>query len=729
MLYRKFLTLLPWLLLAALVYTYHHESNALNPMLNRLQNYTFDTYQRLHPRENKSVEIYVVDIDEKSLEAVGQWPWPRNKIAMLIEKLFEKGVSSVGLDIVFAEKDGKSPDMLVGEWDVDAQTKQKLLEIPSHDDVLAQVFAKYPVVAGFVGSPGFKVNSRSVSVFDPKVEIKNKDNVLNHVMPGVIGARNIEKLETAAQYHGYFGYYQDTDSAMVRHVPLFFRAGEYIYPTLALATLNAANESNHVYDIETDAYGLKSVSLEGRFSIPIESNGQYRIYYRKYINDKVAGRYISAVDILNEKEIPQNLNAAMVLIGTSAAGTFDLRSTPLDPVVPGVESHIQMLESMYLGEHLTRPRAMKDYELYALIGLGVILLLSVHYFGVLVGLAVFSILNISVLATAAYFFINELILVDVSFILLSLFILYLGQSIIKYAMERASKRAIRNAFSHYLSPEMVKIVSEDPSKLSLGGEEKEITVLFSDIRGFTTMSEGLTPKQLTTVLNRYLTPMTEIVQNHNGTIDKYMGDAVMAFWNAPLNIKNHAFKACAAALEMLARLNKLNEELKKDGLPVIDIGIGLNTDTVTVGNMGSDQRFDYTIMGDGVNLGSRLEGQCKTYGVKLIISESTFNQLLKVQDVSAMYLDTVAVKGKTDAVKIYNLLSLDKPSGEMLEKIELMKRFSVEFKCQQWENALETIKSDLIPLTVRDMYIERISELSKQELPENWDGVYFASTK
>lgn len=729
MLYRKSLILLPWLLLAALVFTYQQENTHLKPLLNRLQNYTFDTYQRLHPRENKSVEIYVIDIDEKSLAEVGQWPWPRHKIAMLIENLFKKGVASVGLDIVFAEKDGKSPDMLVDQWDIDASTKEKLMNIPSHDDVLANVFSKYPVVAGFVGSPGLKVNNRSVGEFDPNVEIENKNEALDFVMPGLIGARNIPVLESAAQYHGYFGYYQDTDSAMVRHVPLFFKSGEYIYPTLALATLNAANEASHIYRIGLDADGLKDVTLEGRFPIPVEKDGQYRIYYRKYINDKVNGRYISAVDILKNKEIPQDLNAAMVLIGTSAAGTFDLRSTPLDPVVPGVESHIQMLESMYLGEHLIRPNYMKDYELYALISLGIILLLAVNYLGALSGLAVFAVLNLSVMATAAYFFINQLVLVDISFILLSLFVLYLGQSIIKYAMERASKKAIRNAFSHYLSPEMVKIVSEDPSKLSLGGEDKQITVLFSDIRGFTTMSEGLTPKQLTMVLNRYLTPMTDIVQKHSGTIDKYMGDAVMAFWNAPLNVKNHAFKACEAALEMLEALGILNQELKKDNLPTIDIGIGLNTDNVTVGNMGSDQRFDYTIMGDGVNLGSRLEGQCKTYGVNIIISESTLNEILEVQNVSAMYLDTVAVKGKSNAVKIYSLLSLGDPYGEDALKIDLMKRFSVEYKGKRWENALELIKSDLIPVKMRDLYIKRIQELSKQDLPKNWDGVYYASTK
>lgn len=728
MIYRKFLILLPWLLLAALVYVHHKQGAVFKSTLNNLQNYTFDTYQRLKPRQDRSVEVYVVDIDEKSLKEVGQWPWPRHKIAEIIENLFEKGVLSVGLDIVFAESDGKSPEVIADMWDIDSATQASLKNLPSHDDQLAEVFRKYPVVAGFVGSPGHVSSHRSVDVFDPQIKI-NKNEIIDHIMPGVVGARNIPLLEEAANHHGYFGYYTDTDSAMVRHVPLFFKSGEYVYPTLALATLNAAGTGEQAYNVEVNDQGLKNVWVEGRFPIPVEKNGQYRIYYRNYQNDKETGRYISAVDILKNRDIPQDLNSAIVLIGTSAAGTFDLRSTPLDPVVPGVESHIQMIESMYLGEHLVRPSFMRDYETLAVLLLGVLLLLTVHYFGAFVGLFAFMALNISVLSAAAYYFVYKLVLVDVSYILIALFVLYLGQSIVKYAIEKASKQAIRRAFSHYLSPEMVKIVSEDPSKLQLGGEDKEVTVMFSDIRGFTSMSEGLEPKKLTNVLNRYLTPMTYIVQQNQGTIDKYIGDAVVAFWNAPLDVEHHAYKACLSALEMFEALKQLNMELKKEGVAPIEIGIGIHVDTVTVGNMGSDQRFDYTVIGDGVNLGARLEGQCKSYGVNLIISEATLKSIQQVTPVSAMYLDKIAVKGKKEAVNIYHLISLEEPAGKTKEKINLVRQATDAFKEQQWEISLELFKSDSIPLVLSNMYQERIKSLSAQELPQDWDGVYYAQTK
>jgi adenylate cyclase len=723
------LILLPWLLLAALVYVHQDENSKFRPVLKNLQNYTFDTYQRLKPRENKPVEIYVVDIDEKSLKEVGQWPWPRNKIAELIESLFEKGVASVGLDIVFAEKDGKSPETVSNYWTLDPETQLKLNALPSHDDALAEVLRKFPVVAGFVASPGGYENVRSVHGFNPNVQIESDDGYIKYIMDGVLGARNIPLLEDAAQYHGYFGYYKDTDSAMVRHVPLFFKNETYVYPSLALATLNAAGEGGYAYHIETDDQGLKNIWLEGRFPIPVEKNGQYRVYYRKYIHDKEHSRYISATDILQKRDISQNLNAAIVLIGTSAAGIFDLRSTPLDPVVPGVESHIQMIESMYLGEHLTRPSEMQIYETYALFVLGVLLLVAVHFLGAFVGLFIFSILNTAILSGAAYFFINELVLIDISYVLIALFILYLGQAIVKYALERASKRAIRSAFGQYLSPDMVKIVSEDPSKLSLGGEDKEITVLFSDIRGFTTISEGLTPLQLTSILNRYLTPMTDIVQKNEGTIDKYMGDAVMAFWNAPLDVDNHAYKACKSALEMFEALDVLNKQLKEDALPQINIGIGIHTDKVTVGNMGSTQRFDYTVMGDGVNLGSRLESQCKNYGVNLIVSEAVLKKLQMIHRVSAMYLDKIAVKGKSEAVNIYHLISLEEPTEEVSEKIDLTKRAIDAFQATQWEISLDLFKNHSIPLKLRSIYVERINRLSLQQLPEDWDGIYHAQEK
>ncbi len=729
MFYKKITMALPWLLLAALVFVHNNQQSSFYPILQKLQNYTFDTYQRIQPRDALPVEIYVVDIDEKSLKEVGQWPWPRNLMAQMLENLFNKGVLSVGLDIVFAEPDGKSPEVVSQSWSLNDGQKADLAGLKSHDDALAEVLARHPIVAGFVAAPGQELPENLQNAFDPLVDMSNKDRALSHIMQGSVAVRNLPKIEQAAQYHGYFGYYKDTDSAMVRHVPLLFQSGGHIYPSLALATFNAATQSNS-YDLVFGEKGLKQIEIEGRFPIPVGPDGQYRVFYRKYAEGYQQGRYISAVDILKNRPIEQDLNAAIILVGTSAAGTFDLRSTPLDPVVPGVESHVQIIESMYLGSHLTRPVDMVFYEKATLLGFSVLLLLLLGYFGAVVVFVSFVFVNVVVISTAAYFYLYQQILFDVSFILLALFLLYLMQSIVKYALERASKQAVRRAFGHYLSPEMVQIVSENPEKLKLGGEDKEVTVLFSDIRGFTQMSEGLTPQQLTGVLNRYLTPMTQIIQKQHGTVDKYMGDAVMAFWNAPVDVQSHAMRACASALEMFVALGRLNVDLQKDGLPQIDIGIGIHTDVVTVGNMGSEQRFDYTVMGDGVNLGSRLEGQCKTYGAKIIISQATLNQVEAViGPVTALYLDKIAVKGKSVPVDIYELLSLEPPTTEQTLKIDLTKSARDAFSSQQWEKCRQLVKSDLFPVALRLVYLNRIDELEGTALPQDWDGVYHAQSK
>lgn len=719
---KKIGSLLPWLVLLSLLYTYMHRENV--PFVNQLRTYTFDNYQKLFPREDKTVWAYVIDIDEKSLSEVGQWPWPRNVIAKLIEKSFEAGITSMGLDIVFPEKDGKSPEEVSKGWYKDDALQSAIDKLPSNDDVLARVLAKYPVVKGFVGAPG-EINNRSIAGFKSKTPIQNKSEVQQFIIEGVIGARNIPIIENASPYHGYFGYYTETESSMVRDVPLFFQHEGEIYPALSIETLRVGLADKPAYKFDYDEQGLKSVTVGHYEAIPVARNARYHVNYRKYNKDN--GRYISAVDILKGRKLPEDFDGGVALVGTSAAGVFDLRSTPLDAVVPGVESHIQIIESMQTGEHVSRLPHSEELELFALLVLGIILIVSAGYCDVLGAGLIFLLINAAVVSYCLYAFKIQNNMFDGSFIVIALFILFLVQYIAKYAQEKASRLAIRSAFSHYLSPELVNIVSKDPSKLVLGGEEKEITVLFSDIRGFTSMSEGLTPKQLTRIMNRYLTPMTEIVQSNKGTIDKYMGDAIMAFWNAPLNVEDHAVHACRAALEMLSGLEVLNDSLKLEGLPEISIGVGINTDIVTVGNMGSDQRFDYTVMGDGVNLGARLEGQCKTYGVPLIISEATLNQL---GEVSAMPLDTVAVKGKKEGVKLFHLISLSKPEGEIAQNIDLVERAINAYQAQEWLIATEFFKSDSVPATLSEMYIDRINSMQhKKHSNDVWDGVYRATVK
>ncbi|MFT7144619.1 MAG: adenylate cyclase [Alphaproteobacteria bacterium] len=714
---KKIGLLLPWLVLFLFVLAYKQQI----PLVQELHLSTFDIYQKYYPRKDGDMPVYVIDIDEKSLAEVGQWPWPRNVLAELVEKTFSFGAKSLGLDMVFPERDGKSPEVVAQYWPQNEDLSKSLSQLPSHDDLFAKTLAKYPVVKGMVAVFN-GVDTSTPTTMPAHILVQSKNNMKDSLISGQIVARNIETIEEASDYNGYFGYFVDHNSSTVRKVPLLFQQDGKVFPALSMETARLYYEADG-YHLNVGHDGLNTVKINGFEAIPVSRNGKYHVYYRQY-NKK---RYISAVDVLKGRANAKVLDAKAVLLGVSAAGLFDMRSTPIDPIVPGVETHAQIIENILMGTHIYRPENALNMEMLMITVLGVLLIVIVQRVGAFSAFATFIILNLYVIALCFYQFKSNGLLYDWSYATLTLFSLFLIQSLAKYAQEKASRLAIRSAFSHYLSPDMVKIVSKDPSKLALGGEEKEISVLFSDIRGFTQMSENLTPRQLTRIMNRYLTPMTEVVQQNKGTIDKYMGDAVMAFWNAPLNVENHAFYACKAALEMLSSLDHLNVSLKEEGLPEISIGIGINTDIVTVGNMGSDQRFDYTIMGDGVNLGARLEGQCKTYGVPLIISEAT---LSKLGDVSAMPLDKVAVKGKLAGVKLYHLISLEKPTGEIAEKIDLVKRAVSAYQAQEWPSAEELFKNDSVPATLSKIYIDRILVLQKKRRHDDvWDGVYRATSK
>tara|TARA_R110000868_G_scaffold218576_1_gene469063 strand:+ start:222362 stop:224512 length:2151 start_codon:yes stop_codon:yes gene_type:complete len=709
---------LPWLVLSLFVFAYQQQI----PLVEDLRFSTFDGYQKTFPRADVDLPVYVIDIDEKSLEEIGQWPWPRNILAQLVEKSFALGVKSLGFDMVFPEKDGKSPEVVQNYWSQSESIRQALNGLPAHDTLFAEALSKYPVVKGFVAS--FQKEG-GVSKGRPPLQsssvIQGLKDQTHHLMSGQVAVRNIPIIESASPYHGNFSYYFDTDSSLVRGIHLLIQGQGGVFPSLSAETLRLYAGAKD-YTVGMGEKGLKTVTIEPFEAVPVAADGRYTIYYRPFNRT----RYISAVDVLKERDTAKVLNGGIALVGTSAAGLYDLRSTPLNPVVPGVESHVQVIENIMLGTHIQRPVNGFMVEMATLVILGFLLIIGVQRLGAAMASVLYLLALGVVVAGCFYQFKVNGLLYDWSYAALTLTAVFLVQSLVKYAQEKSSRLAIRSAFAHYLSPDLVKIVSKDPSKLKLGGEDKEITVLFSDIRGFTSMSEGLTPNQLTRVLNRYLTPMTEIVQKNEGTIDKYMGDAVMAFWNAPLDVESHAQKACKAALDMLTGLKELNIRLKSEGLPEIEIGIGVNTDVVTVGNMGSDQRFDYTVMGDGVNLGARLEGQCKTYGVPLIISESTLKAL---GDVSALYLDKVAVKGKTEGVNLYHLISLEKPQGEIAQKIGFAKQAVSAFQSQEWENARELFKNELIPLKMRLMYIERIDSLQATQVPSDWDGTYHATSK
>lgn len=720
-LYKKLFLALPWLLVVGLVVL-----RAVDPAFVELIRYKgFDAYQKSWPQENKNLPVYVVDIDDKSLAEYGQWPWPRTRIADVVTTLFDHyGVAGVAFDMVFSEADRTSPENLIALKE-DPELQRFFTEYPAHDQTFANVVGAYSVVLGQM----FTTAQSSESGASEKASLKRvrylerqeKSGVVNEApravfpeMPSAI--RNLPVLESSAHSVGHFSILQDVDS-VVRKVPTIIQHQGAKYPTLSLELLRFLQGERQPIHLNFDSNGVLESLRAGQFSVPVDEYGYLWPKFRKMDRSK----YFSVSNVLNHHLPANRLKDAFVFVGTSAPGLFDLRSTPLDPIVPGVEVHVQMLESMLTGSALQRPFSADAVEqIFTVLAL-VLLLLVMHFSGALASFVALVVLVVAVAGTSVWLFVSQSVLIDATYPVATLLLVYVVMVAQKYMNEEYKRRNIRNAFSHYLSPDLVRMLGQDEVALSLGGQQKEMTIMFTDIRGFTSISEKLTPQGLTHLLNRYLTPMTEIVQTHQGTIDKYIGDAVMAFWNAPLDIAEHEKKACAAALHMLQKLKELNAAFVAEGLPALDIGIGIHADTVSVGNMGSDQRFDYTVIGDGVNLSSRLEGLCKQYGVPIIVSGDIVKA---VGGFCFAPLDKVAVKGKEDPVTIYELFE----QCGMDDAKKLTKAFAA-YQNADFDEALRqyaTIKNNEV---LRSLYLERIRNLHEKGVDDTWDGVYRWSTK
>ncbi len=612
---------------------------------------TIDFYQVLKPREAAVGAVAIVDIDEESLAEIGQWPWPRTVIARLVRQFARYGVAAAGLDIVFPEPDRMSPGTIADAVEkIDPAAATVLRGLPSNDAVLAEALRGARVVLGQAGyarpGVGRAVELRKTSIAtiggDPRPFLAH--------FPSLV--RNLPELERAASGLGVITQNPERDG-IVRRVPGAITVGGQVYPTLALEILRVAT-GQKTFAVRTERQGVKNIVVQ-RISIPTDRQGRLWVYFAPYD----PARYISAKDVLAGTVAKERLAGKLVLVGTSAVGLLDMKATPLGTSVPGVEVHAQLLETILSKSHITRPNGAVGAEIIGSLVIGLLMIVFVPMMGALRSLAV-GMATLAVVAGGAwYLYSEERLLLDVSFPLLAGIVVYGVVTYLNYVREEAAKRQVRDAFSHYISPALVEQLAAHPDQLALGGEMKEVTLLFGDIRGFTTISEQFDAQGLTGLINRFLTPMTEIILGTRGTIDKYIGDCIMAFWNAPLDDPEHARNACSAALEMIRQLESLNQrwrrEAEAEGRPhvPIHIGVGVNTGVCCVGNMGSDQRFDYSVLGDDVNLASRLEGQTKIYGVDIIIGENTRAQ---VPDYAVLEADVVKVKGKTRATRIYALI-------------------------------------------------------------------------
>ncbi len=715
---------------------------AASDLLDRLSLIAFDVYQRALPRAPGHSPIRIVDIDDKSLAQIGQWPWPRAIVARLVERLAAAGAAVVAFDIDFAEPDRTSPKLLlplIAQNGVSAASAQKLLStLPDPDQLLAAAMRKVPVVTGFIltdrggaRAPAAKAGFAFAG-----------DRPLGHVDNFTRAIPNLPELEAAAAGDGFLNQYLDWDH-VVRRVPLILTLNGKPYPSLdaealrlafgATTDIGRAAGANGEQNFGQDT-GLTAIRI-GPLAVPTDAAGRVSVYYARREPD----RTVSAAKVLAGKFDPALFSGHIVLIGTSAAGVItDQQATPLSPAVPGVEIHAQLLDEILQGNYLTRPDWAIGAEILFALLVGAGLILIVPRLGALPSAALGGASVAAAFGGSWLAFRYAHLLIDPVYPWAVTTLVYLVASLLGYLRTEARQREIRSAFSRYMSPHYVEELAAHPEKLVLGGETRMMTIMFCDIRNFTSRAEGMDAKTLTQFMNSFLSPMTEIITEEKGTIDKYIGDCVMAFWNAPLDDPGHAKNAVRAAQAMRRKLVELNrvwvEEATAAGKEFgpVHMGIGINTGECCVGNFGSEQHFDYSLLGDPVNLASRLEGLGKLYGIDLVIGEATAAHLDDPALTAALIeVDLVAVKGKSHAGHVYTL------PPERIEEDEFADRHRAllhAYRRQDWAIALRLLDDGRLLAArhlapVYDLYRRRIADFQIEAPPGDWNGVFTAEEK
>ena len=698
---------------------------------------TFDLFQVLRPREQKVRPVVIVDIDEASLREIGQWPWPRTVIADLVTRLRAAGAVAVGFDVIFAEPDRMSPAVAAGSFrGLDAETREKLAALPSNDAVFAEAIKK----AG-----GIVVGETAASQGAPRAEGENAPQTGFAIVgpnprpflvtfPGLL--RNIPPIEQAAAGRGMFSIDPEPDG-IVRRVPVVMEAQGQLAPALTMEMLRVVSRAGAIL-IRADRAGVKTVAVPG-LEVPTDGRGRFWVYFNK----RDPARSVSATDVLNGRVAPDRLRGRLVLIGTSATGLLDIKTTPVQPDMPGVEVHAQILENILTKSLLASPGYAIGAEIIAAVVFGLAIIVAAPMLPAAIVVALGAILIAGLIGISWYFFVGHHLLIDFTYPLISCWLIYLVLTFVNYFREQQQRQQIRSAFGFYLSPPLVEQLARSPEKLVLGGEERRMTILFSDVRGFTTISEHYKddPQGLTHLMNRFLTPLTNAIIERKGTIDKYIGDAIMAFWNAPVDDDEHEANACDAALEMLARAEVLNGELKREAetaggvyMP-LRIGIGLNSGPCVVGNMGSDFRFNYSVLGDTVNLASRLESRTKDYRLSLVIGSRTADRAK--EKFATMEIDLIQVKGKKQPELVFTVLGraevIEDPRCDELR--DLNTQMLAAYRKQQWDESERLIErcrklaGGFGVDGLYEMYKERIAVYRAEPPPPDWTGVYEAESK
>ena len=698
--------------------------------LHLLELKIYDNYLRQYHQPVATQVPVIIDLDEKSLSELGQWPWPRYRVALLLKYLTSAGAVAVASDVIFSEPDRTSPEIMKADIKKELHIDMDFTGLPEdlmdYDHLLAHNLKGGPYILGFDFSRETKVDRGDCRVRPARVAVLSP--------PGAPSPHDflpkcdrmicpIPVLAEAAPEIGFITITPDMDS-VYRRVPLLFSHNGQFYPSLALATLmQASNQKNLI--LKMSSVGIESIRLNNMV-IPTDGRGRLLINYRGGMK---TFDYISAADVLARKLPPDSLRGRIAFIGTSASGLKDIRATPLDPGFPGVEAHATIVDNILSGQLLSVPDWAPGLEFLGILagGLATTLLLMWARASWII-LPVFG-MGCFMWYGSVYFYREQDYFISPMYSYITLGFTFVTLTLIKFWREEIAKRYIHGAFAHYLAPSVISQIMDDPDALTLEGQDREVTIQFSDVRNFTSLSEKLSPTQVTDLLHDYLTPMTRIITRHEGTLDKFIGDAVMAFWNAPLDIENHQEKSLRAALAQLRKLEELNETfLEKYGF-TIAVGIGIHCGPVRVGNMGSADLFDYTLIGDNVNLASRLEGLTKYYAQKLVVSQA-------VRDACGdgyyfRVLDKVRVKGKEEPVTIYTVYTREEAQAREAE-LALYEKARQAYEDGAIDTALtlfrELRETGAEPVFY-GLYIERCEKM-KDAPPEcGWDCVFTHETK
>lgn len=723
------------------------QANAFLPvtLVDRIDTFIYDMRFRLQASKLNDA-IVIVNIDEKSLKEIGQWPWSRSVLADLVLRLTDDyHVRALGIDAVFPEPDGSSGlqilEGLAKKELKDNQDFGRQISTLRHqldfDDRLAKALAGRPVVLGYSFSNDVDDLSKGLL---PNPAFADAELGGRHLESAVFSkyTANLPVLQQATIAGGFFNPSPDSDG-VIRRIPLLAKYGSGYYESLSLATARIAVNASKVKPVFLQSDGVNSQeylneygSIEAirlnsspKITIPMEPLLTALIQYKGKGGPRGGGFvYVSAVDVLKKQLPEKSLANKIVLLGTTSAGLKDLRTAPVGLDYPGVEMHANMIASILDNDFKQRPDTSRAFEVIQIILLGLLLTYALTRFKAMAAI-LFTLATFIVVVGFNYWMYQsyDLVLPLASALLLisALFVFNLAWG---YFYESRKLRGVINRFGEYVAPELVAEMAEAPDSYTMEGESRELTIMFSDVRGFTTISESLEAATLREFTNIYLTAMSEEIRGNRGTLDKYIGDAVMAFWGAPVRFEDHARLAVTTALKMQITAKKLSEDFIQRGWPELRIGIGINTGEVRVGDMGSNIRRAYTVMGDAVNLSSRLEGITKVYGVGVVVGEATRTA---AAEFAYRELDRVRVKGKTQPISIFEPIaiaaSIDDAQSALLE---LWHQALDDFRAQQWDVAE---KSFLSYLEVRaedlaaQVFLERIAHYRQNPLPADWDGV------